>query len=125
MLLNVSSSSARAPLSSLGHPSGILPVLRIVLWSAEPLSKAVVKRGQSQRGEYFDEEVASRRCARLNRILRRIEVTQRYERGSIIVTSNLPFDEWTEVFSSERLAGAILDRLIHHFHILEKTGKGF
>ena len=38
-------------------------------------------------------------------------ISQRYERGSIIITSNLPFDEWTEVFRSERLTGAILDRL--------------
>ena len=38
-------------------------------------------------------------------------ISQRYERGSIIITSNLPFDEWTEVFGSERLTGAILDRL--------------
>src|SRR5208337_1859065 len=36
--------------------------------------------------------------------------SQRYERGSILVTSNLPFDEWTEVFGSERLTGALLDR---------------
>lgn len=46
-------------------------------------------------------------------------ISQRYERGSIIITSNLPFDEWTEVFGSERLTGAILDRLTHHVHILE------
>ena len=32
--------------------------------------------------------------------------SQRYERGSILVTSNLPFDEWTEIFGSERLTGA-------------------
>ena len=32
--------------------------------------------------------------------------SQRYERGSVIVTTNLPFDEWTEVFGSERLTGA-------------------
>jgi hypothetical protein len=37
--------------------------------------------------------------------------SQRYERGSTIVTSNLPFDEWTSVFGSERLTGALLDRL--------------
>ena len=42
--------------------------------------------------------------------------SQRYERGSILVTSNLPFDEWTEIFGSERLTGALLDRLTHHVH---------
>ena len=36
--------------------------------------------------------------------------SQRYERGSILVTTNLPFDEWTEMFGSERLTGALLDR---------------
>ena len=46
--------------------------------------------------------------------------SQRYERGSTLVTSNLPFDEWTGVFGSERLTGALLDRLTHHVHILEK-----
>lgn len=37
--------------------------------------------------------------------------SQRYERGSVIVTSNLPFHEWTSVFGTERLTGALLDRL--------------
>mgnify|MGYP001275846280 CR=1 FL=1 len=50
--------------------------------------------------------------------------SQRYERGSIIVTSNQPFDEWTSVFASERLTGALLDRLTHHVHILEMNGDG-
>jgi len=51
--------------------------------------------------------------------------SQRYERGSIMVTSNLPFDEWTGVFGSERLTGALLDRLTHHVHILELNGDSF
>src|SRR5450830_1973858 len=51
--------------------------------------------------------------------------SQRYERGSIIVTSNLPFDEWTGVFASERLTGALLDRLTHHVHILEMNGDSY
>jgi DNA replication protein DnaC len=51
--------------------------------------------------------------------------SQRYERGSVLVTSNLPFDEWTEVFGSERLTGALLDRLTHHVHILEMNGDSY
>jgi hypothetical protein len=41
------------------------------------------------------------------------------------VTSNLPFAEWTEVLGSERLTGALLDRLTHHVHILEMNGDSF
>jgi DNA replication protein DnaC len=51
--------------------------------------------------------------------------SQRYERGSVIVTSNLPFDEWTSMFGSERLTGALLDRLTHHVHILELNGDSY
>lgn len=51
--------------------------------------------------------------------------SQRYERGSVIVTSNLPFDEWTETFGSERLTGALLDRITHHVHILEMNGESY
>jgi DNA replication protein DnaC len=51
--------------------------------------------------------------------------SQRYERGSTIVTSNLPFEEWTGVFGSERLTGALLDRLTHHVHILELNGESY
>lgn len=41
------------------------------------------------------------------------------------MTSNLPFDEWTSVFGSERLTGALLDRLTHHVHILEMNGDSY
>ena len=51
--------------------------------------------------------------------------SQRYERGSTLFTTNLPLDEWTEVFGSERLTGALLDRLTHHVHILEMNGESY
>ena len=43
--------------------------------------------------------------------------SQRYQRGSIMVTTNLPFDEWAEVFGSERLT--------HHVHVLEMNGESY
>lgn len=51
--------------------------------------------------------------------------SQRYERGSTIVTSNLPFNEWTSVLGSERLTGALLDRLTHHVNILAMNGESY
>jgi len=51
--------------------------------------------------------------------------SQRYERSSTLVTSNLPFQEWTEILGSERLTGALLDRLTHHVHILEMNGDSY
>ena len=49
-------------------------------------------------------------------------VSRAYERTSLILTTNLPFEQWTEVLGSERLTGAMLDRLTHRVHILEATG---
>ena len=51
--------------------------------------------------------------------------SRRYERSATLVTSNLPFNEWTEAFGSERLTGALLDRLTHHVHILELNGESY
>ena len=51
--------------------------------------------------------------------------SQRYERGASILTSNLPFQEWTSVFASERLTGALLDRITHHVHIMEMNAESY
>ena len=51
--------------------------------------------------------------------------SQRYERGSTIVTSNLPFEDWTSVLGSDRLTGALLDRLTHHVSILAMNGDSY
>lgn len=48
-----------------------------------------------------------------------------YERQSVVVTTNLPFENWTEVLGSERLTGAALDRLTHRCHILETRGDSY
>lgn len=48
-----------------------------------------------------------------------------YERMSLIVTTNLPFENWTEVLGSERLTGATLDRLTHRCHIIEASGESY
>jgi DNA replication protein DnaC len=48
-----------------------------------------------------------------------------YERYSLVVTTNLAFENWTEVLGSERLTGAALDRLTHRCHILEAKGESY
>jgi DNA replication protein DnaC len=52
-------------------------------------------------------------------------ISTAYERTSVIVTTNLPFEQWPEVLGSERLTGAVLDRLTHRCHILESSGESY
>ena len=52
-------------------------------------------------------------------------VSRAYERQSLIVTTNLPFEQWVEVCGSERLSGAMLDRLTHRVHIVEANGESY
>ena len=52
-------------------------------------------------------------------------IASAYERKSMVVTTNLPFENWTEVLGSERLTGAALDRLTHRCHILETKGESY
>ena len=52
-------------------------------------------------------------------------ISTAYERTSLIVTSNLPFELWTEVLGSERLTGATLDRLTHRCRIIETKGESY
>jgi len=52
-------------------------------------------------------------------------ISRAYERTSLIVTTNLPFENWIEVMGNERLTGALLDRLTHRIHILEANGESY
>jgi DNA replication protein DnaC len=49
----------------------------------------------------------------------------RYERRSLLITSNLPFGEWGQVFQGERMTAALLDRLTHKCHIFEMNGESY
>lgn len=52
-------------------------------------------------------------------------VSKRYEKGSIIMTSNRTFGEWDKIFIDKTLTGAILDRLVHHCHIVTIKGESY
>ncbi len=52
-------------------------------------------------------------------------VASRYEQGSIMVTSNLPFGRWGEVFGDEVVAAAMIDRLVHHAEVLTLAGESY
>ena len=52
-------------------------------------------------------------------------ISERYERASIIITSNRAFEEWAEVFGNDLLASAALDRLTHHTHTLTIRGSSY
>jgi len=52
-------------------------------------------------------------------------IRQRYERSSVIVTTNRPFEEWGNIFGDVVLASAIIDRLIHHAYLFKITGKSY
>lgn len=52
-------------------------------------------------------------------------IRQRYEKSSLIITTNLPMSRWDEVFTGQLAATAILDRLVHHCHIISITGDSF
>jgi hypothetical protein len=52
-------------------------------------------------------------------------IASRYERGSVMITSNLEFAEWTQVFGHEKLTAASLDRSTHRYHILLMNGESY
>jgi len=52
-------------------------------------------------------------------------ISTAYEHTSVVLTTNLPFERWTEVLGNERLVAATLDRLTHHCHVLEASGESY
>ena len=52
-------------------------------------------------------------------------IRQRYEKSSLIITTNIPISNWDKIFTSKLAATAILDRLIHHCHIISIAGDSY
>ena len=52
-------------------------------------------------------------------------ISQRYERRSLVVTTNLPFARWSEVFLDPTAAAAVIDRIVHHAAVLQTTGDSY
>jgi DNA replication protein DnaC len=52
-------------------------------------------------------------------------LTARYERSSVLITSNLAFADWSQVFQGEQMTAALLDRIIHRCHIFEMNGESY
>ena len=52
-------------------------------------------------------------------------MARRYETASTVLTSNKPFDEWGEIFGDDLMAGALIDRLLHHCHIVNIRGHSY
>jgi DNA replication protein DnaC len=51
--------------------------------------------------------------------------SERYERGSLIITTNLEFGNWIEVFGNSKMTAALLDRLTHRCHIIQIKGESY
>ena len=52
-------------------------------------------------------------------------VSRACERQGLIMTTNLPFEQWTEILGNERLTGALLDRITHRVHIIQANGESY
>jgi DNA replication protein DnaC len=52
-------------------------------------------------------------------------ISRRYEQGSVLFSSNRPVDEWDEVLGDQVVAAAILDRLLHHSHVVTIRGNSY
>ena len=52
-------------------------------------------------------------------------ISKRYEKSCTIITTNKPFSKWNEIFGDVTVASAILDRLLHHSHVINITGRSY
>jgi len=107
------------------------------LTAADLMMQLATARQQGRLREYFNRAVMGPRLLVVDEIgylpFGREEanlffnvVAKRYERGSMVLTSNLPFAQWATAFDDDQtLTAAMLDRLLHHAHIVQITGESY
>ena len=105
--------------------------------AADLMMQLAIAKNQGRLKEYFNRAVIGPRLLVVDEIgylpFGREEanlffnvVAKRYERGSMILTSNLPFAQWANAFADDAtLAAALLDRLLHHAHVVQISGESF
>jgi DNA replication protein DnaC len=99
--------------------------LALALESSAPNNAAAVLRRYSQPKLLVIDEVGYTRLNATQAQLLFELVTARYERGSIILTSNLSFTAWGELLGDDVLAAALLDRLLHHAEVISINGRSY
>lgn len=105
--------------------------------AADLMMQLAAAKAQSRLKEYFNRAVLGPKLLVIDEIgylpFGRDEanlffnvVAKRYERGSMVLTSNLPFTQWAGAFADDQtLTAAMLDRLLHHAHIVQITGESY
>ena len=105
--------------------------------AADLMMQLAIAKNQGRLKEYFNRAVIGPRLLVVDEIgylpFGREEanlffnvVAKRYERGSMILTSNLPFAQWATAFADDAtLAAALLDRLLHHAHVVQISGESY
>jgi DNA replication protein DnaC len=105
--------------------------------AADLMLQLATARGQGRLKEYFNRAILGPRLLVVDEIgylpFGREEanlffnvVAKRYERGSMVLTSNLPFTQWARTFADDQtLTAAMLDRLLHHAHIVQIAGESY
>lgn len=122
---------------ALGYKASMAGIKTRFITAADLMLQLATARQQGRLKEYFNRAVLGPKLLIVDEIgylpFGRDEanlffnvVAKRYEQGSIVLTSNLPFTQWAETFAGDQtLTAAMLDRLLHHAHIVQITGDSY
>jgi DNA replication protein DnaC len=122
---------------ALAYRAAIAGIKTRFLTAADLMLQLATAKNQGRLKEYFNRAIIGPRLLVVDEIgylpfgsgeanLFFQVVAKRYERGSMILTSNLPFTQWATAFADDAtLSAALLDRLLHHAHVVQITGESY